>query len=277
MLTDFSTNVTAGRHSGLFMPMDTPSARRLALHAAFTKVPEVTAAFWAAKIVTTGLGETASDFLVRQFEPLVVIPIAGVALGLALAWQWLIPTFSKWGYWLAVGLVAVFGTMIADALHVVMGVSYALSTTGFGLALAAVFLSWRLAEGTLSIHSITTRRREAFYWAAVVVTFALGTAAGDWTATSLGLGYLVSGVVFVVLFTLPLEAHRLVRRYEVLAFWVSYILTRPLGASFADWVGVPAARGGLGLGTALVSIVLLAIAIGIVAIWPFEAATARDD
>jgi uncharacterized membrane-anchored protein len=239
---------------------------------ASAKVPEVTATFWLVKILTTGLGETTSDFFVRRFEPLLVIPVAGVALFAALAWQWWTPGFSKWRYWLAVALVAVFGTMVADAIHVVLGMPYAASTAGFAVALVVLFTLWRATERTLSIHSITTPRREAFYWSAVIATFALGTAAGDFTATSLGLGYFWSGVMFLVLFALPLLARHLAGASEVGTFWAAYVLTRPLGASFADWIGVPPGRGGLDLGTGLVSAVLAALAVAIVAIRAFESA-----
>jgi uncharacterized membrane-anchored protein len=173
-------------------------------------------------------------------------------------------------------LVAVFGTMVADTVHVALGVPYALSTAGFGLALAALFVAWRTVEGTLSIHTITTHRREAYYWATVVMTFALGTAIGDWAATSLGLGYFVAGLVFLVLFALPRVGYRLIGLNGVFAFWASYILTRPLGASFADWVGVSTARGGLDLGTGVVSVVLLAIAVTIVVTRAFAASSAID-
>lgn len=240
------------------------------------KVPEVTVTFWVVKILTTGLGETTSDFLVRRFEPLLVIPFAGVALFAALAWQWWTPGFSKWRYWLAVALVAVFGTMVADAIHVVLGVPYAASTAGFAFALVVLFILWHAAERTLSIHSITTPPREAFYWSAVIITFALGTAAGDFTATSLGLGYFWSGAMFLVLFALPFLARRLAGLSEAGTFWVAYVLTRPLGASFADWIGVPSSRGGLDLGTGLVSAVLAALAVAIVATRSFESAAGPD-
>jgi uncharacterized membrane-anchored protein len=249
--------------------MDTPPSL------ASAKVPEVTATFWLVKILTTGLGETTSDFLVRQFEPLLVIPIAGIALVAALAWQWLTPGFSKWRYWLAVALVAVFGTMVADAIHVVLGVPYFASTAGFAFVLVVLFTVWHASEQTLSIHSITTPRREAFYWSAVIATFALGTAAGDLTATSFGLGYFWSGVMFLVLFALPLLMRRMAGASEVGTFWAAYVLTRPLGASFADWIGVPASRGGLDLGTGLVSVVLAALAAAIVTTQSFSAAGMR--
>jgi uncharacterized membrane-anchored protein len=236
------------------------------------KVPEVTMAFWAVKILTTGLGETTSDFLVRAFDPPLVIALSGIALALALTAQWIMPAFSKWRYWLAVSLVAVFGTMVADAIHVVLGVPYLISTVVFFGALLVVFACWWRIEGTLSIHSICTRRRESFYWLAVLSTFALGTAAGDMTATTLGLGYLFSGVLFLGAFLIPLAARRWAGSGEILTFWTAYILTRPLGASFADWLGVGPERGGIGLGTGFISLALSVVAWGIVAFSTFDAA-----
>lgn len=241
-------------------------------NAAAAKVPEVTVVFWIAKILTTGLGETSSDYLVKGFNPLIVIPLAGTALVLSLALQWTTPRFSKWIYWTAVGFVAIFGTMVADAIHVVLGIPYVVSTAGFGLVLVAVFATWRAVEGTLSIHSIVTPRREAFYWLTVMTTFALGTAAGDLTATNLGLGYGASGVLFLLLFLLPIAVRRFAKVSEVGAFWTAYILTRPLGASFADWIGVGHDRGGLGVGTGIISLVLIAVALMVVAIGPFQSA-----
>jgi uncharacterized membrane-anchored protein len=236
------------------------------------KVPEVTVAFWAAKILTTGLGETTSDFLVRAFDPPLVIALCGIALMLALAAQWIMPAFSKWRYWLAVALVAVFGTMVADAIHVVLGVPYLVSTVAFLGALLIVFACWWRIEGTLSTHSISTRRREGFYWLTVLSTFALGTAAGDMTATTLGLGYLASGILFLAAFLVPLAARRWAGAGEISTFWIAYVLTRPLGASFADWLGVGPERGGVGLGTGFISLALTVVACGIVALATFDAA-----
>lgn len=236
------------------------------------KVPEVSAIFWIAKVLTTGLGETSSDFLVKSLEPLLVIPVTAAALAVALALQLLSPRFEKWLYWTSVGLVAVFGTMVADAIHVVAGIPYLVSSVGFAVALAALFVAWFITEGTLSIHSIVTPKREAFYWVAVVVTFALGTASGDMTASSLRLGYALSGLLFLALFALPLIARRVARLNEALTFWTAYILTRPLGASFADWIGVGHDRGGLGFGTGLISLALLIVVIGVVYFGKFSAA-----
>ncbi len=155
-----------------------------------------------------------------------------------------------------VALVAIVGTMAADILHVVIGVFYLFSTLGFALVLGAVFLLWQCSERTLSIHHITTRRREAFYWLTVCATFALGTAAGDMTAATLGLGFLLSGFLFLALFLAPAIGFRLFGLNGVFAFWFAYVITRPLGASFADWAGKPATMGGEGLGSRWVAIVL---------------------
>ncbi|MFD2119138.1 hypothetical protein ACFSNO_05690 [Streptomyces cirratus] len=154
-------------------------------------------------------------------------------------------------------MVSVFGTMAADVVHVVVGIPYTVSAVGFTLALAAVLTVWYVSERTLSIHSIRTTRREFFYWATVLTTFALGTAVGDLTAGTLHLGYLPSGFLFAALIALPVLCRRFLGLNAVAAFWAAYILTRPLGASFADWMGVPAARDGLGWGTGLVTLALL--------------------
>lgn len=154
-------------------------------------------------------------------------------------------------------MVSVFGTMAADVVHVIAGIPYSVSAVGFALALAAVLALWYASERTLSIHSIHTTRREAFYWATVLTTFALGTAVGDLTAGTLHLGYLPSGFLFAALIVLPVLGRRFLGLNAVAAFWAAYVLTRPLGASFADWMGVPTARDGLGWGTGPVSLALL--------------------
>jgi len=146
--------------------------------------------------------------------------------------------------------------MAADVVHIVLGVPYIVSTVVFAIALTVIFVIWHRTEKTLSIHSIYTPRRELFYWLAVVTTFALGTAAGDMTAITFNLGYLASGILFAILFAIPLVAHRLLGLNEVLAFWAAYVMTRPLGASFADWFGRPPNLGGIGFGTGLTTIVL---------------------
>jgi uncharacterized membrane-anchored protein len=155
-------------------------------------------------------------------------------------------------------MVGVFGTMAADVLHVGLGVPYIASTIFYAIVLAVVFRTWYLSEGTLSIHSITTQRRELFYWAAVLATFALGTAAGDLTAVTLGLGYFGSIFLFAAVIAIPAIGYFRFGMNSILAFWFAYVLTRPIGASVADWLGVSSARGGLALGTGPVSLVLAA-------------------
>jgi uncharacterized membrane-anchored protein len=218
------------------------------------KVPEVTAGFWVTKALTTGMGEATSDTLVHAISPYVAVALGAVGFVVALALQFAAPRYRPWIYWLAVAMVAVFGTMAADVVHIELGVPYLVSTIFFAVVLAAVFVVWYSNERTLSIHTIYTRRREAFYWLTVVVTFALGTAAGDMTATTLHLGFFVSGLVFTVLIAVPAVGHRRFGLNAVFAFWFAYILTRPLGASYADWVGVSHARSGLNWGSGGVSI-----------------------
>lgn len=229
-------------------------------------VPEATALFWILKVLTTGMGETASDFLATAFDPVIVVGVTGLAFLAALALQFAVRRYLPWVYWLAVLMVSVFGTMAADVLHVIVGVSYLVSTLVFAAALAGVFVVWWRVERTLSIHSVTTPRRALFYWLAVSGTFALGTAAGDLTASTLGLGYLPSAVLFAVIITVPALAHRFAGMNAVLAFWFAYVVTRPLGASVCDWLADPANRSGLGLGTGPVTLAALAVFLLLVAV-----------
>jgi uncharacterized membrane-anchored protein len=224
-----------------------------------SKVPEIGILFWVVKVLTTGMGETTSDFFVKQFDPVPVVLIGFVVFLAALVVQFRVKRYIPAVYWLAVVMVSVFGTMAADVTHIVLGVPYVVSSAVFAVVLAVIFIVWHRVEGTLSIHSITTRRREVFYWAAVLATFALGTATGDMTATTLHLGYFASGIMFLVIFAIPGIAYRWLGMNAILAFWFAYVVTRPLGASFADWAGVSHARGGLDLGTGPVSLVLAAI------------------
>jgi len=238
-----------------------------------SKVPEVTAAFWVTKVLTTGMGETTADYLVHQIDPPLAVGLAGLGLLAILLLQFALRRYVAWVYWLAVVLVSIFGTMAADAVHVGLGIPYLVSTVAFALALAALFLAWRTTEKSLSIHSVVTRRREAFYWATVLTTFALGTATGDLTAMAFGLGYLASGIVFAVLIAIPAVAYLRFGMNATLAFWFAYVLTRPLGASFADWAAVSPARGGLDLGTGPVSLVL---GVAILAFVAYLSVTRRD-
>jgi uncharacterized membrane-anchored protein len=232
------------------------------------KVPEVTPGFWVTKVLTTGMGEATSDTLVHQLPPVIAVMFGFVALVIALALQFAAPRYRPWIYWLAVVMVAVFGTMAADVLHIQFGIPYLVSTIFFAIVLTAVFVIWNSTEHTLSIHTINTLRREAFYWLTVMATFALGTAAGDMTATTFHLGYFVSGVLFTLLIAVPAAAHRWFGLNAIFAFWFAYILTRPLGASYADWLGVSHARGGLNWGSGSVALgmtVLIVIAVALLA------------
>jgi uncharacterized membrane-anchored protein len=234
-----------------------------------TKVPELTAYFWIVKLLTTAMGESTSDFFNQRLGPAIAVPIMLVGLTASLKLQFRMDRYVAWSYWLVVVMVAVFGTTAADALHVVLHIPYLYSTIFYAVALALIFVMWSRSEKTLSIHSIYTRRREQFYWATVLATFALGTAAGDLTATPLHLGYLDSGLMFAAVIVIPALGYRLLGLNEIAAFWFAYILTRPVGASFADWLAVSRSRGGLGLGTGLVSLgltALIALFVGYLAI-----------
>jgi uncharacterized membrane-anchored protein len=224
----------------------------------FSKVPEVTAFFWIVKALTTAMGESTSDFLVHSLVPEIAVVLGGIAFCVALYLQLSKDRYVPWAYWLAVAMVGVFGTMAADVLHVGLGVPYIVSTVFYAIVLAVVFRTWYRVEGTLSIHSITTPRRELFYWAAVLATFALGTAAGDLTAVTFGLGYFGSILLFLGIIAIPALGYFRFGMNSILAFWFAYVVTRPVGASVADWLSVSSARGGLALGTGPVSLVLAA-------------------
>lgn len=245
-------------------PLSIPTVRMRRVERAARKVPEIVLAFWIAKLLTTALGESTSDYLVYHIDPYLAVTVGGIGLALALSLQLAARRYIAWVYWLAVVMVAIFGTMAADVVHIVLKIPYLTSTVFFSGALTVVFATWYLVERTLSIHSISTRRRELFYWAAVMTTFALGTAAGDMTAWTLQLGYLDSALLFAALFALPALGYWLAGLNEIAAFWLAYIVTRPLGASIADWLGKPHSATGLGLGDGPVSLVLVLLAIAVV-------------
>ena len=222
------------------------------------KVPEITLIFWVLKLLTTGIGESVSDAMGQRNVPIAgAVGVFGFAF--ALRWQLRSDRYRAPVYWICVLMLAVFGTMVADGVKDGLGLSYAITTPFFALVVAAVFYRWYRSEGTLSIHSIDTPRRERFYWGAVLATFALGTAAGDMTAMTLNLGFLASAGLFAVLFAIPGVLYWRGLIGEVPAFWAAYVLTRPLGASFADWFAKPQANSGLGLGDATVSLIGLAV------------------
>src|SRR3984957_10545997 len=232
--------------------MSNPAPTRPIGTTTLTKVPEIIVLFWVLKLLTTGMGEAMSDFLGKES-----VPLAG-AVGIFGLWfaLWLQLRQREYRapiYWFAVMMVAIFGTMAADGVHDGASLSYAVTTPLCALIVLGVFLLWYRSEGTLSIHSITTRRRESFYWAAVLATFALGTAAGDLTAISLKIGFFDSVLLFAAIIVIPALGWWRFNMNPIFAFWFAYIVTRPLGASFADWFSKPTAQTGLGLGDGTVS------------------------
>ena len=210
------------------------------------------------------MGEATSDYFVNRFNPEAAVLVAGVVFAGVLWWQLRTSRYLATAYWAAVVMVSVFGTMCADVVHVAFGVPYDVSALSFAVILVAVFWWWWKSEGTLSFHSILTTRRELFYWTTVTVTFALGTAVGDLTAFTLNLGFFSSGILFAVLICLPAAGFLALRLNSIAMFWCAYILTRPLGASFADGMGKPRLSGGLGWGSGNVALVLTGvIALGV--------------
>jgi uncharacterized membrane-anchored protein len=229
--------------------------------------------FWVTKILTTGMGEATSDYLVERLGGVPAVGLGFALFVVTMVIQFSVRRYHTWVYWLGVVGVSVFGTQMADVLHVRFGIPYIVTTSFYAVVVAAIFILWYRTEGTLSIHSIYTRRREVYYWATVLCTFALGTAAGDLTATTFGLGYLGAGVLFLVVFFVPAVAHWLLRLNSIVAFWTAYVLTRPLGASFADYLGVPHSRGGVGLGRGPVALGATILILGCVS---YIAATRSD-
>jgi uncharacterized membrane-anchored protein len=220
------------------------------------RVPEITVYFWVIKGLSTAMGEATSDYLVHAMSPVSAVGVGFVGFAAALAIQFTRHRYIAWSYWLAVVGVGVFGTMAADVLHVGFHVPYIASSILYAAVLAAVFVIWQRTEHTLSIHTINTPRREIFYWAAVAATFAMGTAVGDLTASTLHLGYGISIALFAGLISIPAIGFRWFRWNAVFSFWFAYVVTRPLGASFADWVGKAKDLSGLGFGNGHVALVL---------------------
>ena len=229
-----------------------------------SKVPEVTLLFWAIKIMATTVGETAADYLnfTLGLGLTVTSIITAVLTIAALVAQFRATRYIPALYWTVVLLISVMGTLITDNLTDNVGIPLQVTTIVFSIGLAIVFFAWYRVEGTLSIHSITTRRREAFYWLAILLTFALGTAGGDLLSETMSLGYLMSGLIIAAVIGLITAGHLKWGLNAVLAFWAAYILTRPLGASLGDLLTQPTANGGLGLGTSAVSLVFLALIVG---------------
>jgi uncharacterized membrane-anchored protein len=224
-----------------------------------SKVPEVIALFWVVKILTTAGGEATSDYL-KTYGNFGAATIEILFILAGLVWQFSTRRYRAFAYWFLAYAVATTGTGVADFIHLDLHVPYIGTTILWGVILAVVFWGWNRSEGTLSIHSIVIQRREAFYWATVFATFALGTALGDLTAITFNWGYFTSGLFFTLLILLPPLARMRFGLNGIAAFWMSYVVTRPLGASFADWIDKPKADTGLGFGNGPTA-VLFAIAV----------------
>lgn len=231
-----------------------------------SKVPEVTIYFWIIKILATTVGETAADFLNSRLG----LGLTGTSFVMAsllivvLFFQFRAGRYVPGIYWLAVVLISVVGTLITDNLTDNLGIALEITTVVFAVVLAVTFAAWYSWEKTLSIHTIYTTRREAFYWSAILFTFALGTAAGDLAAEQLHLGYWLSAIIFGGLIAVVAVAHFGFKVSAVLAFWIAYILTRPLGASLGDYLSQPSDNGGLGLGAAGTTALFVVTILGLV-------------
>ncbi|MFF1419915.1 hypothetical protein [Streptomyces sp. NPDC058280] len=241
----------------------------------WNKVPEVTLYFWVIKVLCTTVGETAADLLnVNLGMGLTSTSyVMGALLAVALVFQFRAGAYVPGLYWTAVVLISVVGTLITDNLTDNLGIPLETTTAVFAVALVLTFAAWYLSERTLSIHTIRTHRREAFYWLAILFTFALGTAAGDLSAERLNLGYWLSALVFVGLIAAVAVAHYALDLNAVWSFWIAYVLTRPLGASLGDYLSQPRGEGGLALGTIGTSVLFLLVILALVV---FLARTKRD-
>jgi len=227
------------------------------------KVPEIALLFWVIKLLTTAGGEATSDYLALGSHAVGAVVEVGLLL-IGLVWQFSTRRYTAAAYWFLAYAIAIFGTGVSDTLHLTFGLPYAATTILWAVVLAAVFWLWHRSEGTLSIHSITTTRRECFYWATVFATFALGTALGDFTATTLALGYLSSVILFAVIIAIPAIAWWKFRMNAILAFWFAYVITRPLGASVADYLSKPADISGAGFGDGRIAVIMtIAVAVGV--------------
>ena len=239
---------------------------------AAAKVPEIAFLFWVIKVLTTCGGEAFSDYLALG-DRLVGAAVEISLMAIALAWQFRTRRYVAAAYWALAYAIAIFGTGVSDALHLFVGIPYTGTTVLWAVVLALIFWLWYRSEGTLSIHSIVTRRREMYYWAVVFATFALGTALGDFTGTTLGLGYLASGIMFFLIILIPAVAWRWFGLDSVVAFWFAYVVTRPLGASFADYLGRPKSLSGLGLGSGRIAVIVFLMVAALVG---YVAVTRRD-
>jgi uncharacterized membrane-anchored protein len=233
----------------------------------YNRVPKVTVDFWLIKLMAVTMGETAADYLAVNLGfglTATSLIMTAILIG-ALVLQFGQKRYVPWSYWLAVVLISIVGTLVTDNLVDNFGVSLISATIGFTIALAATFAAWFASEKTLSIHKVFTFKREAYYWLAILFTFALGTAAGDMVAELFGLGYLATGILFGMIIASLGLGYAFLGLDPILGFWLAYIFTRPLGASFGDLLSQPTKFGGMGLGTIITSALFLAAIIAIVA------------
>ena len=241
------------------------------------KVPEVTLSFWVIKIMSTTVGETGADFLAVNagLGQGLTRAVMGTLLAVAVFMQLRARRYTPWIYWLTVVLVSVVGTQITDLLTDGLGVSLYVSTSVFAVVLACIFAVWYWVERSLSIHEIFTRRRELFYWATILCTFALGTAAGDLATEALGLGFAWGAVSFGALIAITYAAWRMGGN-AVLTFWIGYILTRPFGAALGDMLTQAKTYGGLGMGAMRTSALFLTVIVMLVAIAQVSAGNRKN-
>jgi uncharacterized membrane-anchored protein len=235
------------------------------------KVPEVTALFWVIKISTTAAGEAISDMFVNHKAVGAVVEIS-MFVG-ALVLQFAARRYAAIPYWFLALAIATAGTGVADSMHLVLGMPYAVTTLFWLVVLVVVFFLWDRSEHTLDIHSITTSRREKYYWAVVFATFCLGTALGDFTATTVGLGYLSSALFFTGVILIPWAGWKFLRWNGIFSFWFAYVLTRPVGASFADYLSKPHDISGLNFGdwqTALLMTSIVAVLVAYTAMARYD-------
>jgi uncharacterized membrane-anchored protein len=252
---------------------DTSTLSRAAVH---NRVPAVTPEFWLIKLMAVTMGETAADYLAVNLGlglTATSLIMAAILIG-ALVLQFGQKRYVPWSYWLAVVLISIVGTLVTDNLVDNFGVTLVSTTIFFSAALAVTFIVWYAAERTLSIHAIFTTRREGFYWLAILFTFALGTAAGDLVAEHYALGYMATGILFGMIIASITFGYYVLKLDGIWAFWIAYIFTRPLGASFGDLLSQPGDYGGLGFGTIITSAMFLS---AIVAIVIYMSATGRGD
>lgn len=235
--------------------------------APMNRVPKVTVDFWLIKLMAVTMGETAADYLAVNLGfglTTTSLIMTAVLIG-ALVLQFGQKRYVPWSYWLAVVLISIVGTLVTDNLVDNLGVSLITTTVVFTLALVVTLLLWFASERTLSIHAVFTTRREAWYWLAILFTFALGTAAGDLVAEQFGLGYLSTGFLFGLIIASLTVGYFFFGLDPILGFWLAYIFTRPLGASFGDLLSQPKQYGGMGLGTIITSALFLGVIVMIVA------------